>query len=319
MNRSQIILLIKFVIAIVALLYVVYLVDWEQSIKVIRHADKRWLLSGFGLSLLGLYFAACRWCILLRAAKRRYDILSAYRAYLTGTFFGLVMPGVIGGDATRIWLCHRATDTSMPLVVATVLLERILGVAALLILLSIGLTLFPFATRGLGVGFVPMLAFGGLCGIIAMPLVLDRVLLMQQSPRPRATNRFVGWVLTLIGKLAGLRTIKVTNLLFALLLSIIFQLLDISATYVFAQALEINLTTSMLLVAMPVVYLATVLPISPGGLGVREGALVLILAIFGISASDAAILALVVFANRAAIGMLGGLQHVLFKKTDLPS
>lgn len=319
MSRSRIILLIKFVIALGALLYVVYLVDWEQSIEVIRRADKRWLLSGFGLSLLGLYFAACRWCVLLRAAQSAYGIVQAYRAYLTGTFFGLVMPGVIGGDATRIWLCHRATGAGMPLVVATVLLERILGVVALLMLLSVGLTLYPSATRGLGVGFVPLLALVGLSGIVALPRVLNRLWVMQQTHRLRATNRLLGWVLNLSGKLAGLRTIRGRNLLLALLLSFLFQLLDIAATYLFAQALEIGLSTSMLLVAMPVVYLATVLPISPGGLGVREGALVLVLALFGIAASDAAILALVVFANRAAIGLLGGLQHVLLKKTAGPA
>jgi hypothetical protein len=58
------------------------------------------------------------------------------------------------------------------------------------------------------------------------------------------------------------------------------------------------------------VYLATVLPISPGGLGVREGTLVIVLAQFGLAASDAALLAVAVFLNRVAVGAVGAVQHL---------
>lgn len=310
-ERRKVILILKFFIAIIALIYVVYLVDWERSVKVLRQADIRWLLSAFGLSLLGLYFAAFRWVILLRAAKKLYSVVSAYRAYLTGTFYSLAMPGVIGGDATRIWLCHRTIDASISLVAATVLLERVLGVLALLFLLSVGISFFPITTRGLGVGIVPTLALLGLCGIIALPFLVRRFSISQQFQGRCADNRFITWILKASKGLAPLKTVRVTHLLSALILSVIFQLFDIAVTYSIAQALEIKLSTSMLLVAMPIVYLATVLPISPGGLGVREGALVFVLAQFGISAADAALLALAVFVNRAAVGVLGGLQYLV--------
>lgn len=314
MNRSRKILLLKFTVAIAALLYVVHLVDWNNSINILKRADPAWLFSGFLCSLICFYPAAIRWVILLRAAKKQYSVYSAYRSYLTGTFFGLVMPGVVGGDATRIWLCRRSTDASITLISATVLLERVLGVVALLIFLSIGVNFFPHAKRELGAGIVPILTLIGLCSIFALPYLLNKYINNHSSEPHYTNNRFSNFASKISKELEHLKGISISHLFFALLFSGIFQLFDIAATYSIAQALEIDLSASMLLVAMPIVYLATVLPISPGGLGVREGTLVLVLALFGVSSSNAAILALAVFANRAAVGFLGGLQYLIIDK-----
>jgi uncharacterized membrane protein YbhN (UPF0104 family) len=309
-HRRHVLLTLKFTIAIAALIYVVYLVDWERSIKVLRHADWRWLLTGYGLSLLGIYAAALRWVVLLRAVHKFYGVIAAYRAYLTGTFYSLAMPGVIGGDAARVWLCYRVIDASVSLVTATVLLERALGVLALLLLLSTGFAFFPIAQSGLSAGIAPALAAGGLFGLLVLPTLLRKFSLTGQSRDWYGNRRIITFLFRIAGGLAPIKKIRVIHLLVALILSVVFQSFDIAVTYSIAQALEIKLSAPMLLVAMPIVYLATVLPISPGGLGIREGALVFVLAQFGIAAADAALLALMVFFNRAAVGTLGGLQYL---------
>jgi glycosyltransferase 2 family protein len=66
----------------------------------------------------------------------------------------------------------------------------------------------------------------------------------------------------------------------------------------------------MLLITMPIVYLATVLPIAPGGLGIRESVLVMTLGTFSIVHADAALLAIAVFLNRVLVGLVGGLLFI---------
>ncbi|WP_431065195.1 lysylphosphatidylglycerol synthase transmembrane domain-containing protein [Methylotuvimicrobium sp.] len=309
-HRRFVLLALKFLVAIAALSYVIYIVDWNRSINLLQHADLRWLSLGYSLSLVSLFVAALRWTILLRAVNQIFNVISAYRAYLTGTFYSLAMPGVIGGDVARVWLCYREIDASVSLVTATVLLERALGVLTLLILLNVGITFFPIVNSGLGLGIAPFLAGAGLFGVFVLPSLLRRFARDEGRQDGYGNSRIIKAFSLLIKELVPIKSVRVVHLLVALLLSVIFQLLDIAVTYSIAQALSIKLTASMLLVAMPIVYLVTVLPISPGGLGVREGALVFVLAQFGISAADAALLALTVFVNRAAVGILGGLLHL---------
>jgi hypothetical protein len=58
---------------------------------------------------------------------------------------------------------------------------------------------------------------------------------------------------------------------------------------------------------MPIVYLVTILPISIGGLGVREGTLVMILSFVNIETSEAVILSFLIYLNRILIGGVGGI------------
>jgi len=61
-----------------------------------------------------------------------------------------------------------------------------------------------------------------------------------------------------------------------------------------------------------VVVLITVLPISIGGLGVREGALVFTLQAYGVASHEALALAILIFATTIlAPGLLGGILEAI--------
>jgi uncharacterized membrane protein YbhN (UPF0104 family) len=64
------------------------------------------------------------------------------------------------------------------------------------------------------------------------------------------------------------------------------------------------------LVFHPLVVLATALPVSLGGFGVREGGYVLLLGRIGIAPSEAVVLSLMWFGVTAVAGLLGGLVFV---------
>jgi len=309
-KKHRVILAIQWIVAIIVLAYIARFVDWRRAATVLSHADIRWLAVAFMLSLTSPLVLALRWAGLLDAIGIIYRVLTAYRTYLIGYFYSLAMPGVIGCDAVRVMLCGRETGAGLALISATALAERGLGVVALLLILSLGGAVSPIAGRGVVPGFVPLLALTGVGGVVMVPWLLRRFTFMQPSSILDRMG-FIGRAIRRIGlALAPIKNIRVTQLLVALVLSLAAQFIDIPVVYGLSRSIGLHLNITMLLVAMPIVYLVTFLPISPGGLGLREGVMVVILAQFGVPTADAALLALVIFLNRVAIGGVGGVQFL---------
>lgn len=299
---------LQLAVAIAAFAYVISLIDPGDARQILAAANLYLAPVAVAVSLTGLLFAGLRWLTLLRPLGINYGPAAALRCYLAGTFYGLAMPGVVGGDVARVLICQRDTGGSIGLITASVFLERCLGVAVLLCILSIGLnaTALQLVSPQIKFGIVA-LATATLIVAFSTPWICRRASRGLDIDVP-GTGR------TLQGRLRRLLPVAgkfhAGNVLLALGLSALFQLADLLCTFVVAIALGIELGISALLVALPLAYLVTALPISPAGLGVREAAFAFTLSHFGVSASDAALLALGAFSVRLAVGMLGGAQQL---------
>src|SRR3954467_9921078 len=112
--------------------------------------------------LIGTLFAVARWRILFSAcgftAKPRWRDL--FRAYMIGSFYNVYVPGGLGGDVLRAIATRDLVGAGgTPAALAVVFLERTLGLAALLVVLAVGFTIFPLP----GVGSVMFWSGTGLC------------------------------------------------------------------------------------------------------------------------------------------------------------
>ncbi len=306
-SRRRLLLWLQFGIAAIALAAVAALVDWPAAAGVWAAADLGWLAAAVLLSLTSFVPAALRWKRLLAAVHLQYPLLAAYRTYLVGVFCGLAMPGVIAGDAARILLCSRETRAPLALATSTVVAERALGVAALLSILALGIATVGGSTATGIPRWLPAVGVLFLAALLALPQCLRWIDRRWTAPTAAARSLPAALLARLRAVIGALRGIGVTDLLLALLLSIAFQLVDIVVVHTIGRALAIDLGLPTLLVTMPLVYLATVLPLSPGGLGIREGTMAFVLAQSGIDSSAAALLALTIFLNRVLVGAAGGL------------
>src|SRR5207248_9889553 len=84
-----------------------------------------------------------------------------------------------------------------------------------------------------------------------------------------------------------------------------YQLALVVAAWTVGHALGLNLGITVLLAFMPAVAMAQVLPISIGGLGLREGALVIFLHPLGVSYEHAIAFGLLVYGLNLAVSLLG--------------
>jgi len=105
--------------------------------------------------------------------------------------------------------------------------------------------------------------------------------------------------------------------LFWLLLSGLGQIGDVIITYLLAGYFLQDVSFLNLLVVMPLVYVATILPISLGGIGVREGVMAGLLAFLGVNISIAILIALTLFLSKVFVGFIGALLYYRSDKSPL--
>jgi len=289
--------------------YLIWLVDWERAVSAINKAVKFPLLAAPLLLFTGFGFASFRWQLILAENKVAFSYWKAFSGYLLGTFYSIFLPGVIGGDTIRIGRCVQQSTCQIGVAAASVLLERISGIFALLSIALLVYLIFPvILSTLLAVQATSSVTVVATIGMIVLTVaLLGRRTWLGWLPQEGAS---VVWTFVRSG-MQTLATLRARTLGLVLILSALFQTMDIVATSLLSQAIGLAVPLTVFFAVIPLVYLATVLPISLGGLGVREGTLVFLLAQFGVATSDAVTLSFLVYLNRVVIGSLGGLLQLV--------
>jgi uncharacterized membrane protein YbhN (UPF0104 family) len=90
-------------------------------------------------------------------------------------------------------------------------------------------------------------------------------------------------------------------------LGMLFHVLAITVIRLLAPTFGIEIAFVEWLWIFAIVSLAVLLPLSVGGLGVREGAFVAVLGLLKVPSSSALALSLTIFASQLATALVGGL------------
>ena len=126
-------ILLAVVIALMA-----YFLDLHATLAAFNDLEPLAIALTVVLYLLDRLSMAHKWNILLRARNCRLSLWAAFRIYLASGFVGYVIPASVGSDvfrAARLSLGGR----SLSRVSATIVLERVLGLLAILTLSCVGL------------------------------------------------------------------------------------------------------------------------------------------------------------------------------------
>ena len=97
-------------------------------------------------------------------------------------------------------------------------------------------------------------------------------------------------------------------------LGVLYQVLALLALVLVAWTVGVELSFALAAVVAPIVIMATLMPISVGGLGVREGAFVLLLGEAGIGGAQATVVSLL---SAAAVLLAGAAVMLLAAAYDV--
>lgn len=259
------------------------------------------MVGAVGLFAVAQGLAAWRWRVILGPTAPSWRYL--FRLYLIGLFFSLFLPTSIGGDTVRATAASAQRPDDAGRVVASVVLDRVVGVVALLFYCVLGIGLDGGAFRrlvGLVQWRVPTSRVLALAVLAAAAGIVAMVLLVRRFARARS----------LVSQARGV-TVEFLKSPSAVMRAAGLGL-AVQAAYILvwaglAQGLAWNLSLGFLLFAVPFVSLCAMAPVTLAGMGVREGAWLLLLAPLGISTPNAVAYGLLYFLCMMVVAGAGGL------------
>lgn len=308
-RKRQIVFFIKLSVSSGLILYLIWLIDWERVVTILTEADKSFLFIVPLFLFIRLGFAVFRWQLILADSQAIFPFWQAYTTYLIGAFYNIFLPGVTGGDVIRIGRCLTRTKCQIGTATASVLIERMSGLFALMIIALSTYLAFPATLSSLLVVeakfSVKIAAAIGI--IVTIVVIAGRRKWLKWLPQKHYKG-IGGFIIS------GMRTfgaLKGQTFLMVLILSVLFQAMDIVMIFLLSQMIRLNTPVTVFFAVVPLVYLATMLPVSLGGLGVREGSMAFLLAQFGVASSDAVILSFLVYLSHFVTAGTGGLVQFI--------
>jgi glycosyltransferase 2 family protein len=280
-------------------------IDWRQLSSAIPLLELRWAALAIFVIMLEIPLAGLRWYNIVDALAARDQQMTRTAmtaATSVGLFFAQVLPSV-AGEGVRAWLLVRLGCDWRNAITSSVI-DRGVG-AGLLIVLGFVILLLPSGFAALG-GYrdVVLIGYGAL--ILAGALGL---LLAPKIVPPLARWRYSRWFATLVADLhrvvlgpKGPLILGIGCLIHALTIVIVWSVGR-------AQGLALPLPDAAVLFA--VMIGVVLVPISIGGWGLRELAVVSLLGTHGV-APEKALLFSVCFGLALAIGSLPGALAWLF-------
>lgn len=234
--KERLILVLKVVLSLTAIIYVFKKISLADIADIVKSAHLLFLGLAFLLFIISKVMAAFRTLLILN----RYGIpISGWdnlKLYWTGMFYNLFLPGGIGGDVYKTVVINNMHTNGIKISAGTVLMDRIGGVTALAVL---ALLFIPFTSLYDQYGWV---TFAGvplaIIGFISIILVF--------MPRLKGiAGKLLGW-------------------------SFLVQIFQVLAVLLILGAFDIENDQPAYLFIFLVSSVAAMLPISVGGIGVRE-------------------------------------------------
>jgi len=297
MSKQKALLYIRVVIALGAIVYLAHMVPLESVWSTLKTVQLYWIFLILLLAELSMLQQALRWRHMMATDGVELPSLSTFfRFTALGSFFNLLLPSGIGGDAVKSVAMGRFTQR-MGHSMASTLVARLLGLLALVILFWMGVPFLIHAEALSSSWLWLMLLFAFL--IVAGVWILVRFgNWFQKVPR-------LAWISQIGEELIRYRAQK-SLLLRSFADSLLIQALILLSHYLMFLSVGAPISISVVLVAFPLVTVATLLPISIYGIGIRESlALLLYGALAGLQAEQilaATLLGYVVVLFQAAQG-----------------
>jgi hypothetical protein len=289
--------------------------------QALQAADWRWLAASWLVYGSVETIATVRWQLLLRVQGIVIGWFRAGVIVMVGLFFNMFLPGLIGGDAIRLYLLFQKVPGRKTRATLSVAMDRVIGLASLFLLAAL-VVVFRFgwlnqAPRTANLTYLALSLLGG--------ATLGAVLLFGVMGWRRKA-RLPRWLpfrqaLGLAGKALHLYRARPKFLAAAFLLTLCAHLAYYASYYCALRSLPAPAGGEArwldFFSIMPLVNTITGVPISFGGVGVRETLFQTLLGqLAHVPVALAALSASLGYAVQASWGIVGGLAYLFVRPAE---
>ncbi len=311
--KNKIFNIIKIIVSISLIAYLIYKY-WDELLNffttvTLDDINLYFLFLAAFMHVTGLLISAIRWKILLNMQGVRPSINYLNGSLLIGIFLNNFLPSSIGGDTYRAYDAAHLKNSSWPKSITVILVERGTGVIGLIGFVMLSLFL-GFNITGLNKLFLVVI-------IIFVLFVVFLILLL--NPKLFKPLKFI-FKIKFLNKmkekakkfLEAFKAFKNKKVLaLVIFFSFLMQFNVILHYYFAALALKLDISFISFLFMVPIVLLIAMIPISIGGIGIRENTTAYFLESFGIAAGKAAIFPLLILFLLLLESIIGGILFLI--------
>jgi glycosyltransferase 2 family protein len=297
--RQLLVSIVKIAVSVALVWIILSHFDLESFRSHWRRLDPSVVLLCIGLLAVEMaVLAAIRLRLVLDCLGQKYPLSSTSRVAWCGFFFEQVAFGFVGGDAMRLWLLHRK-GTSLRTSFQALFVDRCMGFAALLLLVLLGLPGLMALVPGVGTRNAIAWAYAAIvvCGAGGFGALFLMPPRFREHPVAAGILRLIALGRSEQGRRRKLGVV--------FLCANLTHLTNVLVIYLIGRDLDLPVDLVQWFSIIPAVLLFSMIPITAGGWGLREGILILALQNLGIP-PDQAIVPSLVFGLGVMLAALPG-------------
>jgi uncharacterized protein (TIRG00374 family) len=283
MNQAFLFFLIKICLTGIIVYFLVNNIDCSQVITALRQVPYHFLGFSVMLTMAGILTTAVRWQKIIASLSKTIPLWDACYHTAIGAFLSQCLPSSVGGDVYKGIILKQRYKISTSLSVSTTLIDRLYGISSFVIFAILGCfvewrSLITSSIGGL-IALILALVVGGLVTLYGLKFVKTKL--------PSFLMPIVSF-----SEAISLMFSHKKNALIIFVTSLISSLCLIMGAFLLSVGIGLELTLFQIFISIPLVIIISAIPISFAGWGLREGAMVVILSIYGIPKEEALALSL---------------------------
>jgi len=256
--------IIKLIITVILFYFLFKYIDFGNLVHILSKSHGGIILIALFFQLASTYLAAYRWQLIMGLLIFKEDISYYVKSYFKGSFFNQVLPSSIGGDAIRVIDLTQSGYNKKDSFYG-IFVDRVVGLVGLLVLNLIATILFYGTFENSFSNLIILIALSGTGSFFAL-FFIQKITFLQNY-------KFLNLFYRLSSRLNKLYTNK-KLLLKHIGVSVGVHFLSVLTIYALALSIGFHMSFQTFLIAVPPVFLLTIIPVSLAGWGIREGAMV---------------------------------------------
>jgi hypothetical protein len=274
-------------------------------LRMLREANIRYILAALAIFPLTILITSLRWHELLKAVDIRLNVGRTFVLNMVGLFYNTIMPlGSTGGDLLKAYYVSKQTHHGTRAVMS-VAVDRVIGLLALILL---GGTMAALQRqiprcRQVAIASVGLIALTAVAMIVFYVPALRRLsgleFILKRLPLQKQVRNAI--------ETMHIYARRPFLVLAALIVSFPVHMVVITAAQLCGVAFGFHLSGFYYWMAVPVIVLASAIPISPQGAGVMEYFAIKLLEPQGVTVGQAFALTMSIRLTQIFWNLTGGI------------
>ena len=291
-NRKILSLLSKICVSIFIFWILFSRIELSDVLEALLKTDIFFILFAILLTFMGILLGVYRWKLSLTVKKIHVSFMMILNATLISRFIGLIFPAFIGADAIRGYDLYKQIKEGDN-IFASILFERICGLVSLVVIGSCALLFSMGQTENLSLIkpyiLVYLVLFFVIISCFSKVITTLAISFFEITPRFKWVRDKIENLSEAIYMYRGYHKLWIS----VMSLSMLYQFQGILFYYLIGLSLSLEIPLITFSVLIPIINLVTMIPISPGGLGVKEGMFVILFNQYGVAPAEALSISLI--------------------------